>query len=209
VVHGEGFRDQGCESMCLFWDGCLNIAEEDARKTPLGLPKDKDTDRAQVAEKLAEFIQVEALCGTESPPLTMVTEMLETKLVQRPCAMKVLQNSWLAPPLFGMVVPVPIPAPSPGWHAQPTLEVAAQAEPLLPLWRGPPPPEPHPKLRHLIQSAALLPRLVPGDCQRSSQQSNHSTITKVTFCCTAFWPSPNTPRWCRTSPLAWPSCRHS
>ena len=48
-----------------------------------------------------------------------------------------------------------------------------------------------------------------GTCQPSLQRSDHSASIKVTFCCTAFWLSPNTPRCWRTSPLAWPSCRSS
>jgi hypothetical protein len=51
---------------------------------------------------------------------------------------------------------------SSGGPAQLSPEVAAlKGQPLLS--SGGPPLEPHPKLRHLIQSASLLPHLVPGD----------------------------------------------
>ena len=54
------------------------------------------------------------------------------------------------------------PLPSSEGPAQLSPEVAAQeGQPLL--FSGGPPLEPHPKFRHLIQVASLLPHLVPGD----------------------------------------------
>ena len=99
--------------------------------------------------------------------------------------MEVLRHSWLAPPLFGADTPAPLmeggrppgshpkppgseaaplmeAPPSSGEPAQPTSEVAALKGPPSP-FSGGPPLEPHPKLSHLIQSASLLPHLVPGD----------------------------------------------
>ena len=46
-----------------------------------------------VAEGLDKFMhKVESLWGTESPPITLVTQMLQTLPVQRPSAMEVLQH---------------------------------------------------------------------------------------------------------------------
>ena len=72
-----------------------------------------------VAEKLSEFIhKVESQGDTESPPITLVTQMLHMLPGQRPSAMEVLQHFWLAPPLFGfgMVTPVPM---QPMYHVAP------------------------------------------------------------------------------------------
>ena len=117
---------------------------------PLELPR--GPDRAMVAQGLDKFIhKVESLCGTESPPMTLVTHMLQKLLVLRPSATEVLQHFWLAPPLFGMGTPAPLkeaPLPSSGGPAQPTSEAAALKEPHLPLAKADPPRRPsRPALR--------------------------------------------------------------
>ena len=62
-----------------------------------------------VAEKLSEFFhKVKSQGDSESPPITLVTQMLHMLPGQGPSAMKVLQHFWLAPPLFGMDTPVPM-----------------------------------------------------------------------------------------------------
>ena len=93
-------------------------------------------DCAKVAEKLSEFIhKVESQGDSESPPITLVTQMLHTLPGQRPSAMEVLQHFWLAPPLFGMDTPVPM---------QPMYQVAPLNEAPW-LSSGGHPPGSHPK----------------------------------------------------------------
>ena len=89
-------------------DGCLNIAEEDSRRTPLDLPR--DADRSRLAEELAQFIlKVASLSETESEslPITLAIHMLQALPAQRPSATEVLWHSGLAPPLLGANTPVP------------------------------------------------------------------------------------------------------
>ena len=76
-----------------------------------------------VAEGLDKFIiKVESLWESESLPITLATQMLQTLLAQRPCAMEVLRHSWLAPPLFGADTPAPLHPKPPGSEAAPLME---------------------------------------------------------------------------------------
>ena len=165
-------------------------------------------------------LRVAAQWDTDSLPITLATQMLQTLPAQRPRAMEVLQHSWLEPPLFGTYTPVPRqplnqaapPAmdapPSSGGPAQLSPEVAAlKGQPLLS--SGGPPLEPHPKLRHLIQSASLLPHLVPGDLPaflaavRSLREHQGNLLLHSILAFSKY------STVLEDLALAWPSCRSS
>ena len=104
VVHKQSydFKLDVWSAGAILWQ----MLQEDSRTLPMRL--ESNPDRAMAAIGLDRFIlKIESLRVTESPSITLVTEMLQTLPARRPSAMEALQHPWLAPPSYGIDTPAP------------------------------------------------------------------------------------------------------